>query len=100
LRVNSPYAQGLLNNILNPKIAVFFTSLIPQFITAGVSVTLDSAELAIIFVIMGLAWLVAFALLASKTQALLRLPRVKRWLDTLTGVVLIGIGVKVAMETR
>jgi len=100
LQVKSPYAQGLLNNLLNPKIAFFFTSLIPQFITQGASVTLDAAELAIIFAVMGLAWLTAFALLVSKSKVLLRIPSVKKWLDTLTGAVLIGLGVKLAMESR
>jgi len=99
IRVNSPYAQGLLTNILNPKIAILFTSLIPQFITPGSSVTSDSVELAGIFVIMGLAWLIAFSFLAGSSRNLIRLPKVRRLVDTLTGFVLIGLGIKVAMET-
>jgi threonine/homoserine/homoserine lactone efflux protein len=100
VQVNSAYAQGLLNNILNPKIAVFFTSLIPQFVTPGVSVPLQSAELATVFAMMGLVWLTVFSILASRTREVLRLPRVKKWLDTVTGVVLVGLGIRVAMETR
>ena len=99
-RVNSPYAQGLLNNILNPKIAIFFTSLIPQFITSSSSVALDSAELAGLFTLMGLAWLTAFAVFASTAKELLQIPRIKAGLETATGIVLIGLGIRVAIETR
>jgi len=100
IRVNSPYAQGLLNNLLNPKIAVFFTSLIPQFITSGSSVALDSAELAAIFALMGLAWLTAFSIFASAAKNMLQLPRVKTTLETATGLVLVGLGIRVAMESH
>jgi threonine/homoserine/homoserine lactone efflux protein len=99
-RVNSPYAQGLLNNLFNPKIAVFFTSLIPAFITPGSSVPFDSAELAFIFAVMGLVWLMGFSIFAGTARNLLRLPRVKAGLETATGLVLVGLGLKVAMETR
>ena len=99
-RMNSSYAQGFVNNVLNPKIAIFFTSLIPQFITPGPSVAFDSTELAAIFAIMGLAWLTAFSIVAGSTRSVLKLPRVKQWLDRATGVALVALGVRVAMESR
>jgi len=99
-RVNSPYGQGLLSNILNPKIAIFFTSLIPQFIVPGnSSVAVDSLELAGIFAVMGLGWLTAFSIFVSTAGNLIRLPRVKKTLDTITGAVLIGLGIRVIAET-
>jgi len=100
LRVNSPYGQGFLSNILNPKIAILFTSLIPQFIIPGSSVTLDSLELAGIFSVMGFAWLTAFSVFVSTAGNLIRLPKVKKALDTVTGAVLIGLGARVLTETR
>ena len=99
-RVNSPYFQGLFNNIPNPKIAIFFTSLLPQFITPSSSVLLDSLELAGLFATIGLWWLAFFSLAMSTAGSLLRLPKVKDALDAITGVVLIGLGVKVATDTR
>ena len=100
VRVNSPYGQGLLTNILNPKIAILFTSLIPQFIVPGTSsAALDSLELASVFVVMGLVWLTAFSIFVGSAGNLIRFPKVKKALDTLTGIVLIGLGVKVLAET-
>ncbi|MFN2384127.1 MAG: LysE family translocator, partial [Gemmatimonadota bacterium] len=61
----SPFRQGLLSNLLNPKIALLFTSLIPQFVTPGPSATAESVALAGIFAALGLAWLTTFALIAS-----------------------------------
>lgn len=98
--VNSPYAQGLVNNLLNPKIAVFFTSLIPQFVTPGPTTTLESVELAGIFAVMGICWLTAYSILASRTGSMLRSPSIRKALDAVTGTVLVALGAKVAIETR
>ena len=97
---SSPFQQGLLSNLLNPKIAVFFTSLIPQFVTTGPSVTLESLVLAGIFMSLGLAWLTAYALIASTAGRVLRQPLIKRLLDAITGTVLVGFGVRLATESR
>jgi len=96
----SPFQQGLLSNLLNPKIAVFFTSLIPQFVTPGPSATLESLVLAGIFMSLGLVWLTAYALVASTAGHVLRQPPVKRLLDAITGTVLVGFGVRLATESR
>ncbi len=56
--------------------------------------------LGVLFVAMTLTWLVAFALMASKAGGLLTRPRVKAALDRLTGVVLIGLGLRLATERR
>jgi threonine/homoserine/homoserine lactone efflux protein len=96
----APLQQGLGSNLLNPKIAVFFTSLIPQFVTDGPAAAAQSTELAAIFVLLGLAWLTAFAIFAGAAARLLRAPRVKRFLDAITGTVLIGFGFRLAAETR
>src|SRR2546423_3276992 len=87
----SPFQQGLLSNLLNPKIAVFFTSLIPQFVTPGPGAATGSAELGVVFVLIGLVWLTAYALVASQAGDVLRRPPVKRALDGLSGFVLIGL---------
>jgi threonine/homoserine/homoserine lactone efflux protein len=100
VRVNSPYGQGLLTNILNPKIAVLFTSLIPQFIIPGTSsVAFDSLELAGIFTAMGLGWLIVFSIFVSTAGSVIRRPRIKKILDTITGAALIGLGIRVMAET-
>ena len=94
------FRQGLINDLANPKIAAFFTSLLPQFIDPGQPVFVPFLVLGALFAVMTLAWLCGFALMASKAGGLLSRPRVKAGLDRLTGVVLIGLGLRLATERR
>ena len=94
------FRQGVLSNLANPKIAVFFTSLLPQFIGTDRAVLAPFLALGGIFVALGLLWLCAYALIAARASALLRRPRVKAAIDRVTGVVLIGFGVRLALEHR
>lgn len=96
----SAFQQGLLTNLLNPKIAVFYTTLLPQFIVPGDPVLLKSLLLAGIHNLMGLLWLTGYATLVTRSGDVLRRPRVKRALDRLTGGVLIALGVRLATEKR
>jgi RhtB (resistance to homoserine/threonine) family protein len=94
----SPFRQGLLSNIFNPKIVLFFTSLIPQFVTPEGSFVAQTALLAGIFMVMGLLWLVTYAWFASAASAFLRRPRVNKVITATTGCVLIGFGAALALE--
>ncbi len=92
------FRQGLLCNLGNPKIAVFFTSLLPQFVSGHSPGALPFLLLGAVFALLGLAWLTAYALLASRFSALLGNQRVKSALDAITGLVLIGVGVRLAAD--
>jgi threonine/homoserine/homoserine lactone efflux protein len=94
------FRQGLRSNLLNPKIAVLFTSLLPQFIAPGGSVLTASLVLGGVFNLMGVAWLCSYALAASRARTWLRRSSVARWLDRLSGAVLIALGIRVAAEHR
>jgi threonine/homoserine/homoserine lactone efflux protein len=94
------WRQGLLCNLLNPKIAVLFTSLIPQFVTPGQSAPLQATALAGIFVAITLIWLTGYALAAAAAQKFLRRDRVQRATRAITGTALVGLGVRLAAETR
>jgi RhtB (resistance to homoserine/threonine) family protein len=94
------FRQGLLSNLGNPKIAVFFTSLLPQFIGGGHSVLIPFLLLGGVFVLMTLIWLSAFAVFAARMSAALQRQRVKVMLDRISGVVLIGLGLRLATEHR
>jgi RhtB (resistance to homoserine/threonine) family protein len=100
VRTLRAYRQGLFSNLANPKIAAFFTSFLPQFIAPGEPVTVPFLLLGSLFVGMTLAWLIVYALLASKAGGLLTRPRVRTVLDRVTGVVLIGLGLRLATERR
>jgi threonine/homoserine/homoserine lactone efflux protein len=94
------FRQGLLSNLANPKIAVFFTSLLPQFVDPGRTVLVPFLLLGLIFVLMTLAWLCTYSLLAARAAAALQRPRVKAALDRVTGTILIAVGIRLALERR
>jgi RhtB (resistance to homoserine/threonine) family protein len=94
------YRQGILSNLGNPKIAVFFTSLLPQFVGGHRAVFGSLLLLGCVFVLMTLAWLSVYSLLASRAALVLQRPRVKAAIDRVTGVVLIGFGLRLATEHR
>jgi threonine/homoserine/homoserine lactone efflux protein len=96
----SAFRQGLASNLLNPKIAVFFTSLLPQFVDAAHARPQDLLLLGVLFNCMGVVWLLTYAELAARGRDVLGRPRVKRTLDRLTGVALVGLGARLAFERR
>lgn len=96
----SAFRQGLASNLLNPKIAVFFTSLLPQFVDADHARPQDLLLLGVLFNCMGVVWLLTYAELAARGRNVLGRPRVKRAVDRLTGVALVGLGVRLAFERR
>ena len=96
----SPFRQGLLSNLLNPKIALVFTTLIPQFVDPGDPAVAQTLLLAAIFIGMGLVWLTSYALLVAKVGALLKRSAVRRALNAVTGTVLTALGVRLAFTDR
>jgi threonine/homoserine/homoserine lactone efflux protein len=96
----SPFAQGLLSNLANPKMAVFFTSLLPQFAPGGGASFLGLLVLGLVFCLMTIAWLSGYALAVAKAGALLRQPRIRRALEAATGMVLVALGLRLATERR
>jgi RhtB (resistance to homoserine/threonine) family protein len=94
------FRQGLASNIANPKIAVLFTSLMPQFVSAAHPVLVPFLVLGGLFVALGLLWLSAYSLIASAAAGVLARPRVRAALDRITGTVLVALGVRLAGEHR
>ena len=97
---HSAFRQGLLSNLFNPKIAVVFTSLIPQFVEPGDAAVARTVVLAAIFIAMGLVWLVSYALLVAQVGTVLRRPAVRRVVNAIVGTVLVAFGVRLAWERR
>lgn len=94
----SAFRQGLASNLLNPKIAVFFTSLLPQFVDGEHAQPQDLLLLGVLFNCLGVVWLLSYAELAARGRDALLRPRVKRALDRLSGVALVALGVRLAFE--
>ena len=96
----SAYLQGLFTNLLNPKIALLFLTLLPQFVADGEPRVATTAVLAAIFLAGAVLWWRAFSLAIGPLGRLLSRPRVVAWFDRGTGALLVAIGARVALERR
>jgi len=98
--LGSPFTQGFLTNILNPKVALFYLTFLPQFIPAGAPVLRTSLLLAMIHNVLGFAWLSLYARFVNRLRAALTRPVVKAWLERVTGGVLVALGARLAWDRR
>jgi threonine/homoserine/homoserine lactone efflux protein len=96
----APFRQGLISNLGNPKMAVFFTSLLPQFSPRGEASFAVLLLLGLVFCLMTLVWLTAYAAAVAKAGDFLRRPRVRRAIDAVTGAVFVACGLRLATERR
>jgi threonine/homoserine/homoserine lactone efflux protein len=100
LGLGGAFRQGLFTNLLNPKIALLFLTLLPQFVGAGEPRLRTTAVLAAIFLGLAVLWWRVFTLALEPVSRFLRVPRIRRALDATAGAAMIAIGVKVALEHR
>lgn len=91
------FREGLVTNVLNPKVAVFYLALLPQFVGVHDPVFAKSMLLAGIHASMGLAWLVALAAALDRARAVIARPRVKRLLGGVSGTILVGLGARLVL---
>jgi threonine/homoserine/homoserine lactone efflux protein len=89
--------QGVLSNLGNPKMAVFFASLLPQFAPEGTASFAVLLALGLLFCAMTFAWLAFYAIAVARLGRLLT-STVRRALDAITGVVLTALGLRLATE--
>jgi len=92
--------QGVLNNLGNPKMAVFFTSLLPQFAPGGGASLTGLVLLGLCFCGLTLAWLTGYAVVVARAGDVLRRPAIRRVVEGVTGAVLVALGLRLAMERR
>ena len=95
---SAAFRQGILSNLLNPKVALFFLALMPQFITAGSANKVGAfLVLGLSFVALGLAWCVLLAIAAARLRgAFLRRPSMANVLNKVAGVMFIALGLRLA----
>ena len=84
--------QGLISNLANPKMAVFFTSLLPQFGSSFPALV----GFGLAFALLTGVWLAGYAVAAARARVLLERERVQRTIDAFTGTVLVALGLRVA----
>ena len=91
------FRQGVLSNLGNPKMAVFFTSLLPQF---GAESFGGLLALGLVFCTMTFVWLCGYAFVVARVGDVLRRPVVRRVFDAVLGTVLVALGFRLAAERR
>ena len=94
------FSRGLLGNLLNPKVGIFYVSFLPQFIPAGASVALWCSLMALTHMLLGLVWNAVLIGGSHYFARHLRQPRVLKVMDRLTGCVFIGFAAKLALSRR
>ena len=94
------YRQGISSDLGNPKMAAFFTSLLPQFVPAHHPTFSTMLALGLLFCVLTLGWLVAYSVAVDRARETLSRTRVRRSIEGITGCVLIGLGIRVATEHR
>jgi threonine/homoserine/homoserine lactone efflux protein len=92
------FVQGLISNLANPKVGIFFTSLLPQFVSPHSSALLQMLMLGGIFIAFNVFWMCSYALAAVRLAHVLSRPRVKAVIDRVSGLVLVGVGIRLAIE--
>jgi threonine/homoserine/homoserine lactone efflux protein len=94
------FVQGLISDLGNPKMAVFFSSLLPQFAPRDGDVFATLVLLGLVFCAMTFVWLVFYAVAIARLAAFLRRSAIRRTLDAVMGTVLIALGLRLAAEQR
>jgi threonine/homoserine/homoserine lactone efflux protein len=94
LTPRADFRQGLVSNLGNPKMAVFFTSLLPQFGSSFARL----AAFGLLFCMLTVLWLSAYAVVVAWAGDFLRRVRVRRWLEGVTGAALVTLGLRLAAE--
>lgn len=92
--------RGLLTNLLNPKVGVFYVSFLPQFLPQGAPAGAFIFLLAALHAVMGLAWFAALITATRPLAQVLQRAAVVKWLDRATGGVFLAFGMRLALERR
>jgi threonine/homoserine/homoserine lactone efflux protein len=100
LSPRTAYRQGVVSNLGNPKMAVFFTSLLPQFAPESGPRFAAFLALGLCFCVMTAAWLTGYAFAVARAKNVFQRPRIRRVVDGLTGAALVALGLRLASEQR
>ena len=90
--------QGLISAGTNPKLGVFFVTFVPQFVDPHRQLLPQLLLLGSVFALIGWAWMNVYGLLIARIREFITAPRVRQWMDRITGTVLIGLGVRLALD--
>lgn len=91
--------QGFLSNSLNPKVALFFIAFLPQFLPANTNPLREALLFSAIFALLYVAWFSLYVVTVQMIGTVLRRPSVRAWIEQVTGVLLIGFGIRLILES-
>lgn len=94
----SHFKQGFLTNMLNPKVAVFFLTFLPQFVHPGSDTLVPFIIMGLTYAILTAVWFIMYILLVDQISAFMKRPKTTTVIESVTGAMLIGFGIKLAME--
>jgi threonine/homoserine/homoserine lactone efflux protein len=94
------FLLGFISDITNPKVAVFFLSFLPQFVTPGAYATIEMATLGLLFNAIATSWWIGYVLFVERLSGWFRRPRVRTGLEGATGALLVALGIRLAVERR
>ena len=94
------FREGLLTNVLNPKVVVFYLALVPQFIGPGDAVMLKYVLLTGIHYVEGILWLGGVALLVAGSRGMFLRPAWRQWIDAACGTILVALGLRLALQRQ
>lgn len=92
------YWAGLLSNVLNPKVGVFFVTFLPAFVPPGAAVVPTLLLFGAVSIALNIAYQLPLVLLAERVTRFVSRSRVRRAMDLVTGTVLVGFGIRLAVE--
>ncbi|KKI91231.1 lysine transporter LysE [Bacillus sp. SA1-12] len=96
----SAFKQGLYSNVLNPKVAMFFLTFLPQFMKTGATATVQLMIMGIIYTLLSITWFFVYVFFINYLRKWLMSPKVQSIMDKTTGLILIGFGLKLAISKQ
>ncbi|MCC3356286.1 LysE family translocator [Bacillus sp. REN16] len=94
----SCFKQGFLTNLLNPKVAVFFLTFLPQFVDAGSNTFLPFLIMGFTYTVLTAIWFFLYVYLLNQISTFMKKPKAQNMIEGITGAILIGFGIKLALE--
>jgi threonine/homoserine/homoserine lactone efflux protein len=92
------FRQGFISALSNPKLGVFFVTFLPQFVIPGQALLPRLLFLGLIFAVIGWTWLNVYGIFVTRIRDFITAPRVRQWMERVTGLVLLGFGARLAAE--
>lgn len=92
------YSKGVLTGVLNPKSALFFLAFFPQFMHQDGNIALQSLILTVLYSLVSVTWYSLMVLFIGKFRHFVVRRETQKWLKTITGTILIGMGIKIGLQ--